>query len=155
MREAATISEPYKRCRLDEHTRLEHLQRFNSRIACRQRRCSYKGITGSPTQAMASSASGRRQVPNPHMTEVPPERYSPSHHAAGAARSKTMRSNHILDMWMQVLFVEVGFGCDGHGQNVTVSCSQLSSMKCDSAMLTCKQSTHNATVGPSSNGAAF
>ena len=48
---------------------------------------------------------------------------------------------------MQVLFVEVGFGCDGHGQNVTVSCSKPPCMKVYSFLIMCSAQTA-AIFGP-------
>lgn len=65
---------------------------------------------------MSVSASGRRQIPNPHMTEV----YHTHSILTVCIRTSTLwRSYRGLPI-TQVLFVEVGFGCDGHGQNVTV-----------------------------------
>ena len=51
---------------------------------------------------------------------------------------------------MQVLFVEVGFGCDGHGQNVTVRRSKPPCMEvclCKTLQNICLGNTA-ATRGP-------
>ena len=84
-------------------------------------RCIMSAAANDVMMSAKSASAGRREVNNPHMKEVLFKRNV----VMGLMLRVVMELNYHRLLFpnvipTQILFVEIGSGCDGHGQNVTV-----------------------------------